>query len=52
MYLRAYDGVSVAKADIAQFIDWYNTGRPHSSLGDETPEQTYSVLQPAMEDAA
>jgi len=40
MYLRAYDGVSAAKTDIAQFIDWYNTERPHSSLADQTPDQT------------
>jgi putative transposase len=52
VYLRAYDGVSAAKTDIAQFIDWYNTGRPHSSLGDQTPEQTYWALLPAMDIAA
>ena len=48
-YQRAHDGVSVAKADIAQFIDWYNTARPHSSLSDETPNQTYWALLPAMD---
>jgi len=52
VYLCAYDGVSAAKADIAQFIDWYNTGRPHSSLGDQTPDQTYWALLPALEAAA
>lgn len=52
VYLRAYDGVSAARADIAQFIDWYNTERPHSSLGDETPDQTYWALLPAMGEAA
>lgn len=52
VYLRAYDGVSAASADIAQFIDWYNTERPHSSLGDETPDQTYWALLPAMRAAA
>jgi putative transposase len=52
VYLRAYDGVSAARADIAQFIDWYNTERPHSSLGDETPDQTYWALLPAMREAA
>ncbi len=40
VYLRAYDGVSAAKTDIAQFIDWYNTERPHSSLDDQTPDRT------------
>jgi len=52
VYLRAYDSVSAAKTDIAQFIDWYNTGRPHSSLADETPDQTYWALLPAMQVAA
>ncbi len=41
VYLRAYDSVSAAKADIAQFIAWYSTERPHSSLDDQTPDQTY-----------
>ena len=52
VYLRAYDGVSIAKADIAHFIDWYNTERPHSRLEDHTPEQTYWALLPAMDVAA
>ena len=28
-------------ADIAEYLHWYNTGRPHSSLGDVTPEMAY-----------
>lgn len=52
VYLRAYDGVSAARTDIAQFIDWYNTERPHSSLGDETPDQTYWELLPKLQEAA
>ena len=45
VYLRAYGGVSVAKSYIAQFIDWYNAERPHSSLDDQTPDQNYWALQ-------
>lgn len=52
VYLRAYDGVSAAKADIAQFMDWYNNERPHSSLSDETPQQTYIAMRPALKAAA
>jgi putative transposase len=52
VYLRAYDGVSAAKTDIAHFIDWYNTERPHSGLADETPDQTYWALLPALQVAA
>lgn len=44
VYLRAYGGVSVAKSYIAQFIDWYNAARPHSSLDDQTPDQNYWAL--------
>ena len=51
-YLRAHDGVSAAKTDIGQFIDWYNTGRPHPSLGDQTPEQAYWALLPPTQAAA
>ena len=52
VYLRAYDGVSAAKMDVAQFIDWYNTERPHSSLDDRTPDQAYWARLPALQQAA
>jgi len=52
VYLRAYDGVSAAKMDVAQLIDWYNTERPHSSLDDQTPDQTYWARLPALQQAA
>ena len=29
IYLKAYDGVSAARAYIADYISWYNTERPH-----------------------
>lgn len=52
VYLRAYDSVSVARKDIAQYIDWYNTPRGHSSLDDKTPEQFYLSGLPTMKKAA
>ena len=52
VYLRAYDSVSVARKDIAQYIDWYNTQRGHSSLDDKTPEQFYLSGLPTMKKAA
>ena len=52
VYLRAYDSVSVARKDIAQYIDWYNTQRGHSSLDDKTPEQFYLSELPTMKKAA
>ena len=52
VYLKAYDSVSAARTDIAQYFDWYNTQRPHSSLDDQTPAQMYWQLLPMMKMAA
>lgn len=52
VYLKAYDSVSAARADIADYIHWYNTGRPHSSLEDVTPEQAYLDWLPKLAEAA
>ena len=52
VYLRACDDVSAAKADIAHFIDRYNTEQQHSSQGDETQDRTYWALLPTMREAA
>jgi len=51
-YLRAYDSVSAARADLAGFIDWYNTERPHRRLGDGTPDEAYWELLPQLRAAA
>ena len=39
VYLKAYASVSAARADIADYMDWYNTHRPHSSLNRVTPHE-------------
>jgi putative transposase len=52
VYLKAYDGVSAARTDIADYFHWYNTDRPHSSLDDFTPEQAYLHLSPRLAEAA
>ena len=52
IYLKAYDGVAAARADIADYFNWYNTERPHSSLDRITPEQTYLNLLPKLAQAA
>jgi putative transposase len=44
VYLKAYDSVSAARADIAEYMDWYNTRRPHSKLDRRTPRETYLAL--------
>jgi putative transposase len=52
VYLRAYDTVREAKEDIAQYIDWYNTDRGHSSLQGRTPEQVWLAGMPTLQEAA
>ena len=41
VYKHVYASVSQAKTQIAQYLDWYNTGRAHSSLDEQTPDQAY-----------
>ena len=41
VYLRAYDSVSATKADIARYVSFCNTRRPHASLDRQTPDAVY-----------
>jgi putative transposase len=52
VYLRVYDSVSAARSDIANYIDGFNTKRPHSSLEDATPDEFYYAHLPRMKEAA
>ena len=52
VYLKAYDGVSAARSDIGQYMDWFNTDRAHSSLNGATPQQAYLELGSTLEEAA
>ena len=52
VYLKAYDGVSAARADIGRYLEWFNTHRAHSSLNGATPQQAYLNLSPKLEQAA
>jgi putative transposase len=52
VYLMAYDSVGAARTCIAQYQDWYNTERPHSSLGRTTPDSVYQEMQPKLAEAA
>jgi putative transposase len=52
VYLKAYDSVSAARADIADYLVWYNTHRPHSSLDRATPDQRYFAGLPQLNVAA
>lgn len=47
IYLRAYVSVSEARASLGRYLDFYNAGRPHSSLDQQTPDDAYfNPLQP------
>jgi putative transposase len=52
VYLKAYDNVSAARADIADYVAWYNTHRPHSSLERLTPIEKYFGTMPTTAQAA
>lgn len=41
VYLHAYASVPEARAGIGRYFDFYNTVRPHSSLGCRTPDDIY-----------
>ena len=46
VYLRAYEGVSDARASIGRYLDFYNGRRPHSSLDGMTPDHAYFTPLP------
>lgn len=52
VYLKAYDSVSAARADIADYLRWYNTHRVHSSLQRFTPDEAYFASLPQLKLAA
>jgi putative transposase len=52
VYLKAYHSVSAARTDIAEYLHWYNTSRPHSSLSGATPETAYLDWLPKLAEAA
>jgi len=52
VYLRAYGGVSEARTSIGRYLTFYNSKRPHSSLGGRTPDQAYFNLATPIPAAA
>ena len=52
VYLKAYDSVSAARADIAHYLAWYNAHRSHSSLERLTPDEAYFAGLPQLKLAA
>ncbi len=41
VYLRAYETVAEARRLIGRYLEFFNTKRPHSSLGGRTPDHAY-----------
>jgi putative transposase len=41
VYLHAYESVGEARRKIGCYFEFYNSKRPHSSLGTQTPDQVY-----------
>jgi putative transposase len=52
VYLRAYETLAEARRLIGRYLDFFNTKRPHSSLGARTPDQAYFAQPPALAAAA
>lgn len=46
VYLKAYDSVREARESIGRYLAFYNTGRPHSRLDSQTPDEVYSRTLP------
>ncbi len=46
LYLHELSDGFKAERVIAEWIDFYNTERPHSSLGGRTPAEAYGAGQP------
>lgn len=41
VYLKSYDSVEQCRHEVGLYIQWYNTKRPHQSLGHQTPQTIY-----------
>jgi putative transposase len=52
VYLSAYDSVSAARTDVAQYIAGFNVQWPHSSLADATPDEFHFANPPKLGQAA
>ena len=52
VYLKAYDSLSVAKASLGIYFNFYNTSRPHRSLDGQTPDTIYFADLPQNKAAA
>ena len=43
VYLHAFETGSELRAGLTRWISYYNTRRPHSTLGGHTPDEAYGI---------
>ena len=41
VYLHAHESVAAARIGISNYLDFFNSKRPHSALGGRTPDTAY-----------
>jgi len=46
IYLHAFETGSELRDGLGRWVDFYNSGRPHSSLAGRTPDEAYHQLAP------
>lgn len=46
IYLKAYDSVRAARCGIAQYLEFYNSQRPHQAHNQATPDEAYFAALP------
>jgi putative transposase len=51
VYLKAYESITHARRELAEFFDRYNARRPHQGLNDRTPDEVYFSTLPKERDA-
>jgi putative transposase len=52
VYLRAYETVSQAREGIGRYLNFFNTARPHTAHGGQTPDSAYYATLAAYPKAA
>jgi putative transposase len=46
VYLHAFETGSELRDGLGRWIAYYNTRRPHSALGGQTPDEVYHPIAP------
>ena len=41
VYLKAYESIAEARHSLGEFFEFYNTGRRHQSIENQTPDHVY-----------